>query len=62
MSKFVDKLPESSREEFQVFVADGCKRPMSALDIVVASSRLMASAIMMRRISWLQSSGIAPEI
>lgn len=61
MSRFVEQLPEASEEElsrkavWKVFL-------QSTLDVVDTSVKLMASAVTMRRSSWLLNSGIVPDI
>lgn len=64
-SKFTEKLLEDAwREEFKVFLEEGCLLAKTmlqlVLDVLDASYRVMAFAITIRRVSWLQNSGIAP--
>lgn len=66
VSKFMDKLPETSREEFKVFILEGCvvakTSLQSTLDMADALDRVMASAVFLRRASWWQNSDIALDV
>lgn len=63
MSTFSEKLPEDAKEEIKAFFAEDCMVTktsfQSALHVVDASCRVSASAVTLRRASWLQNSGIA---
>lgn len=66
LSKFADLVPASSRQEFTALLEDGKKSARSsiqaALDSADSGARTLASGVTMRRISWLQSSTLAPEV
>lgn len=55
LSNFTNKLPEDSKEEFKAFLAEGhlvTKTSLqSTLDVADGSSRTMASAVIMERVS-----------
>lgn len=54
MSKFIEKLSENFREEFKAFLPEGYTVTRASLQAVLgaAFSRVMASAITMRRAFW----------
>ncbi|EMP42533.1 hypothetical protein UY3_00202 [Chelonia mydas] len=66
MAKFVDSLPEDPRKEFQAILEEGQGVVRAALqaasDVTDSAARTMASAIVMRRVAWLQSSGLSVEV
>lgn len=52
ISKFMEKLPEASREKFKVFIAEGHLAKIllqAALEGAGASARIMALSVTMRR-------------
>lgn len=66
MSTLMDKFPELSREEFMAFIAEGCMVAQillqSALDMADAVARIIMVAVTTSSASWLQNSGIAPDM
>lgn len=62
----MDQLPKASRVEFRAFIIKGClvakNLLQSVLDIVDSSARVMAFAGTTKGASWLQNSGIAPNV
>ncbi|XP_065416981.1 serine/arginine repetitive matrix protein 2-like [Chrysemys picta bellii] len=66
MGKFKELIPQESREEFGAMVEEGKKVArtslQASLDIADSAARTLASGIAMRRISWLQVSGLPPEL
>ncbi|XP_065448406.1 uncharacterized protein LOC135983038 [Chrysemys picta bellii] len=66
MGKFKELVPQDSREEFGALVEEGKKVArtslQASLDIADSAARTLASGIAMRRISWLQVSGLPPEL
>lgn len=66
MAKFKDSLPQESRQEFTAVPKEGKTVARASLQaaLVAADSatRIMASAISMRRSSWLPSSPLSHEV
>ncbi|XP_065418802.1 uncharacterized protein LOC135974494 [Chrysemys picta bellii] len=64
MGKFKELVPQDSREEFGALVEEGKKVArtslQASLDIADSAARTLASGIAMRRVSWLQVSGLPP--
>ncbi|EMP34013.1 hypothetical protein UY3_08821 [Chelonia mydas] len=66
MMKFKELILSDSRTEFAAIVEKGKAVARTflqdSLDMTDLSTRTMSSAIGMRRISWLQVSGLSPEV
>ncbi|EMP27763.1 hypothetical protein UY3_15155, partial [Chelonia mydas] len=66
MLKFKELVPLESREEFGALVEEGKTVAQTSLqaslDTVDSAARILSSGIAMRRISWLQASGLPPEL
>ncbi|XP_065406172.1 uncharacterized protein LOC122174245 [Chrysemys picta bellii] len=66
MGKFKELVPQESREEFGALVEEGKKVArtslQASLDIADSAARTLASGIAMQRTSWLQVSGLPPEL
>nr|XP_032642985.1 exocyst complex component 6B-like [Chelonoidis abingdonii] len=66
MGKFTELVPLDSRPEFQSLLEEGKKMSrtslQASLDAVDSAARIVASGVTMRRISWLQVSGLPPEL
>lgn len=66
LSKFTELVPSASRQEFSALLEDGKKSARSsiqaALDSADSGARTLATGVAMRRISWLQSSTLSPEV
>lgn len=66
LNKFVADIPEDRREQFQSTITDGqlvsrttLQASLYVVDIAVCTT---ATAVVMRRASWLQSSGIPKDL
>ncbi|XP_044851192.1 voltage-dependent P/Q-type calcium channel subunit alpha-1A-like [Mauremys mutica] len=66
LAKYSELIPAASRQEFSALVEEGRKASRSsiqaALDSADSGARTLASGVTMRRISWLQSSILLPEV
>ncbi|EMP35730.1 hypothetical protein UY3_07105 [Chelonia mydas] len=66
VGKFKDNLPQGSQQVFTALVDEGkavAKTSLQAsLDLADAAARIVASGVVMRRLAWLQESGLPPEV
>ncbi|KAM7169358.1 uncharacterized protein RBU57_004561 [Macrochelys suwanniensis] len=66
MQKFREFVPQESRQEYSALIEEGKKVArtslQASLDIAYSAARTLASGVAMRRISWLQSSNLPPEV
>ncbi|KAM7161166.1 uncharacterized protein RBU57_011009 isoform 1-T2 [Macrochelys suwanniensis] len=66
MQKFKEFVPQESRQEYSALIEEGKKVARTSfrasLDIADSAARTIASGVAMRRISWLQSSTLPPEV
>ncbi|EMP35090.1 hypothetical protein UY3_07744 [Chelonia mydas] len=66
MMKFKELVPPESKEEFGALVEEGKRVAwtslQASLDTTDSAARTLSSGIAMRRISWLQASGLPPEL
>ncbi|XP_050806062.1 serine/arginine repetitive matrix protein 2-like isoform X2 [Gopherus flavomarginatus] len=66
VDKFKELLPQDARQEFTAILDEGKKVARTALqaslDAADSAARTLASGVTMRRISWLQVSGLPPEL
>ncbi|XP_067409619.1 RB1-inducible coiled-coil protein 1 [Emydura macquarii macquarii] len=66
LQRFLPGLPQDMLADFNTLVQEGSLVANAALqsasDATDAAGRAMASGIVMRRASWLQSSGLSPEV
>lgn len=59
MSKFAEQLPQT-RKEFQEFIAEGCLVAKTSLQSMLDITD--ALVLTMISVSWLQNSGMAPNV
>ncbi|XP_044860104.1 GTPase IMAP family member 8-like [Mauremys mutica] len=66
LDKFSDLLPSTSHQDFTTMLEEGRRSSRSsitaALDVADSGARTLASGVTMRRIAWLQSSTLPPEV
>ncbi|XP_067416881.1 serine/arginine repetitive matrix protein 1-like isoform X1 [Emydura macquarii macquarii] len=66
LRRFAEALPQDQAADFAIVLDEGISVARAALqmsrDAADSASRAMASAIAMRRCSWLQSSGLSQEV
>lgn len=62
----MERLPNSSREDFKAFVMEDSlvskTSLQSALDLSDTASKVVATAIMMRKALWLHNSSLSPDV
>lgn len=66
LARFTDLLPVASRQDFSTMLEEGRRSSRSSitagLDAADSGARTLATGVTMRRIAWLQSSTLPPEV